>query len=285
MRLAKTPALHHLAPMVWFFLAIAAADAPSCDPALETRSVQLSDRSTTSSCVDRSGTPQGAMWNVAPDGRLRWVEAYRDGRPDGLWMRFSREGEPVERRQYRAGQLDGPWEQWFEDGRKRLLGRMVAGKKSGRFEGWHRSGELAFRAGFSDGQPDGEWQVFNRKGKELAQCGYSKGELRQNRVSVLERRLERVHVVERLSEVKSPARFCYERELASRPELANGGDLEFRFLVTPVGLTSEVQLARSSLNDPAVEGCIADVLEQLSFPQLTTCELVEVAFPFEFSAR
>ncbi|MEO1171055.1 MAG: AgmX/PglI C-terminal domain-containing protein [Myxococcota bacterium] len=271
--------------MLWIALILANADAPRCDRPLDTRAVQLSDRSTTSSCVDANGVPQGPMWNVAADGRLRWVEDYRDGTPEGLWMRFSREGEPLERRQYRAGQLDGPWEQWFPDGRKRLVGALVRGKKNGPFESWHRGGERAFSASFAEGRPDGEWQLFNRKGKAVARCGYAKGSLTLNRVLALERPLERVHVVERLSEVKSPARFCYERELAVRPELARGGAVEFSFLVTPVGLTAEVRLTNSTLHDPAVERCIGDVLQQLSFPQLVTCELVEVAFPFEFSAR
>ncbi len=216
---------------------------------------------------------------------MRWLERYRDGLPHGVWARFSRDGELVERRDYADGQLSGVWERWFDDGRMRLNVTLREGKKHGPVRGWYRDGKTDFHGAFSCGLPDGEWQLFTREGKLQASCTYRKGEEGRRELYAIERPLERTHVVERLSELKSPVTSCYDRELARRPELKRGGRVDFTFLVTPVGLTADVTLQRTTLNDSRVESCIADVIEQLRFPRLMTCELVEVAFPFQLVAN
>lgn len=270
--------------MLWWILVIGASD-PACPAETTRRDLQLADGSVSSSCVGASGLPEGPIWNRGAGGRMRWIERYRAGQPHGLWVRFSREGQLIERRDYEAGMLSGTWERWYEDGRMRFTVELDDGKKDGAARGWYQDGTTDFRGTFARGLPDGEWQLFSRRGKRQATCVYRNGEEVSEELQTLERALERVHVVERISQLEAPVSSCYERELARRPELRRGGRVDFTFLVTPVGLTAAVTLERSTLSDERVEACIADVLEQLRFPRLVTCELVEVAFPFQLVAK
>lgn len=255
-----------------------------CPPETKREELRLADGSMSFSCLDGEGLPRGPMWNRARNGRVRWIERYKNGLPEGVWERFTRDGGVLERRVYTQGRLSGEWGRWYDDGRLRQRVSMRGGKKDGESRFWHRDGSTDARVSFKKGLPDGEWQLFGREGKLQASCRYSKGIEKGASLKTIERPLERVHVVERLSELKTPVKFCFDRELARRPELSRGGRVDFKFLVTPVGLTADVQLERTTLKDPSVESCIADVIEQLRFPRLVTCEMVEVAFPFELVA-
>ncbi len=225
------------------------------------------------------------MWNRDADGRMRWIERYRGGRPHGLWVRFSREGSPRERREYENAKLHGPWELYDDQGRAEVSGRFEQGRKVGVFEGRQRSGKLDYVARFRRGVPAGEWLFYDRNGKVEATCRYgADGRIKGRTIRGERRELQRIDVLERLAQLKSPVKFCYDRELALRETLARRGSVEFRFLVTPAGLTAAIELARSTFKDRELETCIADILQQTKFPRLLTCEVVEVAFPFELSA-
>ncbi|MEM6733117.1 MAG: AgmX/PglI C-terminal domain-containing protein [Myxococcota bacterium] len=264
-------------------VAISASE-PVCPADTTKKSITLSDKSVTSTCNDSTGVPHGPLWNTRGNGRLRWIERYRRGRPHGTWVKFARNGGLIERRDFNDGVMGGTWERFYDDGKPRLSGSFVDGRKNGEFKGWHRSGKVAFQARFVDGRADGDWLLFARSGALQARCRYEKGVEKKRELFALERALETSDVLQRLTDMKNSVKFCYDRELSLRPDLkSQTGRFDFRAVVTPAGLTAEVALDASTLEDARLQACVADVIEQMIFPRLTTCELVDVALPWLMS--
>lgn len=264
-------------------LYLLAATEPVCDANSSLREVAISDGSVSKSCTDPMGFPEGPMWNIGRDGEIRWIERYKRGRPHGEWVRFWTPGRVSERRHYVDGRLHGRWKRWSHQGRIRLEGRMEAGKKHGEFRAWTNGGEVSFEAKFRRGKPDGVWKIYRHPGMLVAECRYESGQSMASDIRVAQEFLERADVVERLTAVRQRVTLCYERELARWPELS--GRADYRFVVTPVGLTAGVRLQSSALENSHLHACVSDVIEQTRFPTLATCELVDIEFPFVMSGH
>ncbi len=84
------------------------------------------------------------------------------------------------------------------------------------------------------------------------------------------RRVIRSHVNE--------VRYCYERELGSRPTLA--GRVTVTFTIAPNGAVVSSTISHSSLGAPAVESCIATAVRRWSFPSVPGGGIVIVSYPY-----
>ncbi|HUJ62939.1 MAG TPA: AgmX/PglI C-terminal domain-containing protein [Kofleriaceae bacterium] len=74
-------------------------------------------------------------------------------------------------------------------------------------------------------------------------------------------------------------RYCYEKELIARPDLA--GEVAVNFFISPLG---NVQSSKGSGFDPVVSSCVADVISRIEFPKpQNDSGGVEVNYPFEFN--
>jgi len=73
---------------------------------------------------------------------------------------------------------------------------------------------------------------------------------------------------------------CYEQRLSQAPGLA--GNVDIRWKIDSTGAVVEASLAKTTMNDPAVEGCIVDVVRRLQFPASTNGKASIVTFPFVF---
>jgi hypothetical protein len=89
----------------------------------------------------------------------------------------------------------------------------------------------------------------------------------------LDKEIVRRVIRQHLNEV----RFCYEKELARKPDL--GGRVLTQFTIANTGqvLTSVVE--STTLHDATVEGCITEAMRRWEFPN-TTRNLVIVSYPF-----
>lgn len=74
---------------------------------------------------------------------------------------------------------------------------------------------------------------------------------------------------------------CYEAELQRTPDLA--GRVVFNFVITPDGSVASATVRESSLNNDAVESCIANRMRRWRFPEPRGGGLVRVDYPFQFS--
>jgi hypothetical protein len=84
-------------------------------------------------------------------------------------------------------------------------------------------------------------------------------------------------VHQHLNEVK----FCYEKELMKKPGL--DGRVVTSFVIAGNGSVSVASVKESTMNDPAVHGCITNAIRRWSFPRPPS-GLAFVTYPFAFYA-
>jgi len=73
-------------------------------------------------------------------------------------------------------------------------------------------------------------------------------------------------------------RFCYERELAKRPDLA--GRVSIKFIISGTGAVQMAVVEESTVGNAAVENCIAQAVRRWTFPQPEGGGIVVVTYPF-----
>lgn len=78
-------------------------------------------------------------------------------------------------------------------------------------------------------------------------------------------------------------RACYDRGLATRPDLA--GRVTLRFTIAPDGHVPTAVVTSSTLGEPAVEACIVDQVLHFVFPPLGGGETISVNYPFVFQSE
>jgi len=82
---------------------------------------------------------------------------------------------------------------------------------------------------------------------------------------------------------KDEFRLCYEREInAEHPTMA--GQIGTSFVIGASGRVTHAGIESSSLKNPNAEGCVINVLKRIDFPIPRGGGVVEVHFPFKFSA-
>jgi hypothetical protein len=81
-----------------------------------------------------------------------------------------------------------------------------------------------------------------------------------------------------INEVK----FCYERELAKRPDLA--GRVSIKFIISGTGAVQMAVVEESTLGNAGVENCIAGAVKRWTFPQPEGGGIVIVTYPFQLTS-
>ncbi|MCB9765685.1 MAG: AgmX/PglI C-terminal domain-containing protein [Alphaproteobacteria bacterium] len=76
-------------------------------------------------------------------------------------------------------------------------------------------------------------------------------------------------------------RYCYQRELTKDPDL--GGKLVIKFLIAPDGTVASAEPKSSTLDNRAVEDCVAGRFMRFQFPEPKGGGIVIVAYPFIFA--
>jgi len=76
-------------------------------------------------------------------------------------------------------------------------------------------------------------------------------------------------------------RYCYQRELTKNPAL--GGKITVKFVIAKDGTVSSATTKSSTMNSPAVEGCINGRFLRFQFPEPKGGGIVIVSYPFIFS--
>lgn len=78
---------------------------------------------------------------------------------------------------------------------------------------------------------------------------------------------------------------CYETTLMAHPNSQRMvGRVEFKWIVNEEGGTEEVEVNSSTLQAPAVESCIASVIQGMEFPEPTDGPVM-ITFPFNFGGN
>ena len=77
-------------------------------------------------------------------------------------------------------------------------------------------------------------------------------------------------------------RNCYEKELSGSQGLA--GRIATRFVISGSGRVTQAGVSSSSMNNANVESCLIGVLKRIVFPEPLGGGIVEVDYPFSFSA-
>jgi hypothetical protein len=81
----------------------------------------------------------------------------------------------------------------------------------------------------------------------------------------------------RITQQRERIRHCYERTLLTTPELT--GTVTTNFVISPEGKV--IQASASGIGHDGLEACIADVVQNISFPRASTSQLTKVTYPFE----
>jgi len=81
-----------------------------------------------------------------------------------------------------------------------------------------------------------------------------------------------------INEVK----FCYEKELAARPDLE--GRVSIKFIISGTGAVQMAAVAETTLGNAKVENCIAQAVKRWTFPQPKGGGVVIVTYPFQLTA-
>ena len=75
-------------------------------------------------------------------------------------------------------------------------------------------------------------------------------------------------------------RSCYENELKKDPKLS--GRIAVNFVISATGGVKSSKVQRTSLENEAVESCVADQIKKIQFPAPKGGGVVIVTYPFEF---
>jgi TonB family protein len=73
-------------------------------------------------------------------------------------------------------------------------------------------------------------------------------------------------------------RFCYEQQLAVKPDLS--GRVAIQFIISPTGAVQMSKVANSTIGNKAVEDCIAKAVRRWTFPSPEGGGVVIVTYPF-----
>lgn len=73
---------------------------------------------------------------------------------------------------------------------------------------------------------------------------------------------------------------CYENELVKDPKIA--GRVVINFIISASGDVSSSKVQRTSMNNPKVEKCTAEVVKKIKFPKPKGGGIVIVNYPFLF---
>ncbi|AKF11715.1 AgmX/PglI C-terminal domain-containing protein [Sandaracinus amylolyticus] len=132
-------------------------------------------------------------------------------------------------------------------------------------------GAMGHGAGDGTGQGYGSG-AGGSSGRRAAvpQVRFGQAEVRGALSSEVIRRVVRRHVNE--------VRFCYEQELAARPDLE--GRVTVGFVIGATGAVQGAGVTDSSLGNPRVEGCIAQAVRRWTFPSPDGGGVVAVTYPF-----
>jgi TonB family protein len=73
-------------------------------------------------------------------------------------------------------------------------------------------------------------------------------------------------------------RFCYEQELAQRPDLA--GRVTVSFIISATGSVQTASVMNTTLNNARVESCVVAAVRRWTFPAPDGGGVVGVNYPF-----
>ena len=76
-------------------------------------------------------------------------------------------------------------------------------------------------------------------------------------------------------------RYCYQQQLTKNPSL--GGKISIKFVIAKDGTVSSASTKSTTMNNAAVEGCIAGRFLKFQFPEPKGGGIVMVTYPFIFS--
>ncbi len=80
-------------------------------------------------------------------------------------------------------------------------------------------------------------------------------------------------------------KYCYEKGLQKNPGLSGRVEVEVKIVIAATGKVSQATVETSSLNDEAVEQCLADRFRRLQFPEPDGGGIVIVRYPLVFTAQ
>lgn len=90
-------------------------------------------------------------------------------------------------------------------------------------------------------------------------------------------------VIRRLVHRQLPQiKYCYEKGLASHPELE--GRISIRFVISPKGVVQTALVSSSTIGDASVEKCIAGAVQRITFPEPADGGVVIATYPFSLTS-
>jgi hypothetical protein len=93
--------------------------------------------------------------------------------------------------------------------------------------------------------------------------------------------LDRSLIDEVIKRHMNQIRYCYQRELTKNPSL--GGKIVIKFTIAKDGTVSSADKKTTTMNNAAVESCIAGRFMRMQFPEPKGGGIVIVSYPFIFS--
>ena len=114
------------------------------------------------------------------------------------------------------------------------------------------------------------------EGAGEASCDNSSSQTSGTRCGSLDKQLIRQVVMENLGEIRN----CYEREVKTSPRLA--GTVAVRLTIAPTGMVALSEVARSTVDNAALELCVAARIRSWTFPKPSGDGPVTVTYPFNF---
>jgi Ca-activated chloride channel family protein len=93
--------------------------------------------------------------------------------------------------------------------------------------------------------------------------------------------IDRTLIDEVIKRHMNQIRYCYQRELTKNPSL--GGKVTIKFVIVKDGSVSNASTKSTTMNNSAVENCVAERFKRFQFPEPQGGGIVIVTYPFIFS--
>lgn len=101
--------------------------------------------------------------------------------------------------------------------------------------------------------------------------------------SMADNKVGREEIKGKIKENLSSFKECYTEGLKANPKI--GGKVVLDWDVDETGSVKRADVKSSTMKDPAVENCIVDKLKAMKFPPAPSGQMVNVSYPFVFSAN
>jgi antitoxin component YwqK of YwqJK toxin-antitoxin module len=98
------------------------------------------------------------------NGKLHFINTYKDGKKNGLETNYSFDGQKQNEGKYKDGKQDGLWSGWYNNGQLHFTSTYKDGKQDGLYTEWYSHRWKHGEGNYKDDKQEGLWTWWFKDG-------------------------------------------------------------------------------------------------------------------------